>query len=114
VITEQDLQAAIAECQGKRNPDANTCIKLAAFYTIKENLFPRAPEKLSSGTQEGYAYAPAPEAGPTLDVDGKSEFTEAVRGRRLEDVWPIIDELMLTLQVIQPRLYNAVMAKIGY
>ncbi len=39
---------------------------------------------------------------------------DAVRGRKLEDVWPIIDELMLTLQVIQPRLYNAVMAKIGY
>ena len=114
MITEQDLQAAIAECQGKRNPDANTCIKLAAFYTIKDNLVPRAPAKLGSGTQEGYAYAPAPEADLTLDVEGKSEFTDAVRGRRLEDVWPIIDELMLTLQVIQPRLYNAVMAKIVY
>lgn len=112
MITEQDLAAAIAECQGKRNPDANTCIKLAAFYTIKNHLFPETPEKMGYGTQEGYAYAPAPEADLTLDVNGKSEFTEAVRGRKLEDVWPIIDELMLTIQVIQPRLYNAVMAKV--
>lgn len=112
MITEQDLTAAIAECQGKRNPDASTCIKLAAFYTIKSHLFPETPEKLGYGAQEGYAYAPAPEVDLTLDVDGKSEFTEAVRGRKLEDVWPIIDELMLTLQVIQPRLYNAVMAKV--
>ena len=112
MITEQDLAAAIAECQGKRNPDANTCIKLAAFYTIKNHLFPETPEKMGYGAQDGYAYAPAPEADLTIDVDGKSEFTEAVRGRKLEDVWPIIDELMLTLQVIQPRLYNAVMAKV--
>ena len=112
MITEQDLQAAIAECQGKRNPDANTCIKLAAFYTIKQNLFPEGPEMMDHGIKEGYSYAPAPEALPTLDVDGKSDFTKAVNGRKLEDVWPIIDELMITLQVIQPRLYNAVMAKI--
>ena len=112
MITEHDLQAAIAECKGKRDPDASTCIKLAAFYTIRDHLFPEAPEKMGYGTQEGYSYAPAPEADPTLDVDGKSEFTDAVRGRRLEDVWPIIDELMLTLQVLQPRLYDAVMQKI--
>ena len=35
MITEMDLQEAIAECQGKRNPNADTCIKLAAFYIIK-------------------------------------------------------------------------------
>lgn len=112
MITEQDLKAAIAECQGKRNPDASTCIKLAAFYTIQNHLFPETPEKSGYGTQDGYSYAPAQEARQTLDVDGKSEFTEAVNGRRLEEVWPIIDELMLTLQVIQPRLYNAVMARV--
>ncbi len=46
MITEHDLQEAIAECQGKRNPDANTCIKLAAFYTIKEHLFPKNIEAI--------------------------------------------------------------------
>ena len=111
MITEQDLTAAIAECQGKRNPDANTCIKLAAFYTIRNHLFPETPERSGYGAQEGYAYAPAPEA-TTLDVNGKSEFTDAVRGRKLDEVWPIIDELMLTLQMVQPRLYNAVMEKV--
>lgn len=111
MITREDLEAAIAECNGRRNPDAGTCIKLAAFYTIRDNLFPETPEMMGYGTQEGQSFAPAPEASRTLDVDGKSEFTEAVRGRKLEEVWPIIDELMLTLQVIQPRLYNAVMER---
>ena len=40
MITEQDLQEAIAECQGERHPNANTCMKLAAFYTIKNELYP--------------------------------------------------------------------------
>ena len=40
MITEKDLQEAIAECQGERSPNASTCIKLAAFYTIKEHLYP--------------------------------------------------------------------------
>ena len=28
------------------------------------------------------------------------------------DVWPIMDELMSTLQVLQPRLYDGVMRKL--
>lgn len=110
MITEHDLAAAIAECQGRRNPDAATCIKLSAFYTIRDHLFPRAPEKLGSETQELYSYAPAPEA--TVQINSKSEFADLVNGRNAEDVWPVIDELMSTLQVIQPRLYNAVMQKL--
>ena len=27
-------------------------------------------------------------------------------------VWPLIDEMMATLQVLQPRLYNAVMQRL--
>lgn len=38
MITDQALQEAIAECNGKKNPDANTCMKLAAYYTIRDHL----------------------------------------------------------------------------
>ena len=113
MITEQDLSAAIAECQGKRNPDAGTCIKLAAFYTIRNHLFPDAQESVGHGTQERYSYASGPE-GDTIQIEGRSAFAEAVNGKKQRDVWPIIDELMMTLQVIQPRLYNAVMEKLLY
>lgn len=106
MITEQDLTAAIAECQGKRNPDASTCIKLAAFYTIKEHLFPEHIEP-------AYSYAPAPnETDDTyVVIDSDTEFAQAVDGRKQEDVWPVIDELMTALKTIQPRLYDAVLAK---
>ena len=34
MITEHDLKEAIAECEGNRNPDARTCIKLAAHVRM--------------------------------------------------------------------------------
>lgn len=104
MITEQDLQAAIAECQGKRNPDASTCIKLAAFYTIKSHLYPEAPEKLGHGTQDGYSYA--------AGFDSGTEFSDAIRGKGYDEIMPVMDELMETLRVVNPRLYAGVMRKL--
>ena len=108
MITEQDLQAAIAECQGERNPNANTCIKLAAFYTIKREMFGDA-EKIQHPSQ---SFAPAPVRN-TVDIDSDSEFARAIDGRDLGDVFPVLDELMETLQIVQPRLYSAVMMKLA-
>lgn len=107
MITERDLQEAIAECLGKKNPDASTCIKLAAFYTIRQELFPATPEP----SPPSYSYAPGPVRDNIISVDSDSEFSRAVDGMKAEDVWPVIDELMETIKVIYPRLYNAVLAK---
>lgn len=108
MITEHDLDAAIAECNGKRNPDATTCIKLAAFYTIKSHLYPDGPNGMER-TEPMYSYAPAPDG---IQIDSDSEFAERVNGRQPSEVWPLIDEMMATLQVLQPRLYNAVMQRL--
>ena len=106
MITENDLNAAIAECQGKRNPDANTCIKLAAFYTIRREMY--GGEK--NAGQVAYSYSPAPDQS-RIELDSGSEFGRLIDGRKQNEVLPVIDELMSTLKVIQPRLYNAVMDK---
>lgn len=108
MITETDLKAAIAECQGKRNPDANTCIKLAAFYTIQREMF---GEEKQAEPIPSYSYASAPES--LIEYDGESEFAKSIDGRKQDEVLPILEELMQTLQVIQPRLYNAVMNKLS-
>lgn len=107
MITAQDLKAAIAECQGKRNPDASTCIKLAAFYTIQREMF--GEEK--NAEQPVYSYAPPPES--IVELDSSTEFANMIDGRLQKEVWPILDELMSTLQVIQPRLYDAVISKLS-
>lgn len=105
MITKEDLSAAIAECQGKRNPDAKTCIMLAAFYTIQREMFGTEHEPSS------YSFAPAPVRN-TIGIDSESEFARAIEGRDADEILPVIDELMETLQIIQPRLYSAVMMKL--
>ena len=103
MITERDLQEAIAECQGQKNPTASTCIKLAAFYTIKRELYGEEKEA------ERYAFAPAPS---TIQIDGESDFARTIDGRDQAKVWPVLDEMMDTIQLIHPRLYSAVMQQL--
>ena len=103
MITKKDLDSAIAECQGKRNPDAKTCIMLAAFYTIKNEMF--GEEKKAD-----YSFEPAPYRN-IIEIDSDSDFARAIDGREQKDIMPVLDELMETIQIIQPRLYSAVMDK---
>lgn len=100
MITRQDLQQAIIECQNAPNPNANTCIKLAAFLTIEREMYGEPPE---------YSYAP-----PTDQIiaEGNSDFLRAIDGKNQTEVIPVLDELMSTLQIIQPKLYDAVMARL--
>lgn len=109
MITQHDLDEAIAECEGQRNPNANTCIKLAAFYTIKKELFGNSePPKIESG----YSYAPSPQD-DIISWESDTEFSEAIRGRNPVDVWGTIDELMTALSVVNPRLYDATIRKLN-
>lgn len=105
MITEQDLLEAIAECQGERNPNANTCIKLSAYYTILENI------RRTDGEEPlpTYSYSNATNA---IQYDGESEFAEKIRGQEPDKVWAVMDELMSTLMIIQPKLYQSVMREL--
>ena len=109
MITEKDLQEAIAECQGQRNPNANTCIKLAAFYTIRRELF---GEGKDAGPLPGYSYAMQTESEPMIMNDSDSEFARVIDGRPQADIWPLMDEMMDTIHAIHPRLYSAVMDRL--
>lgn len=109
MIKESDLIEAIAECQGERNPNANTCIKLAAFYTLKNELYParkETPEEIP-----GYSYENR-ETGNRIFYSGDTEFARAIDGGDMEKICAVFDELMSSLQVIEPRLYEAVLRKI--
>lgn len=106
MITEKDLLEAIAECQGERNPNANTCIKLAAFYTIREHLFPQEHVE----NVETYSYASEP-AETVIEYDSGTEFSQAVNGLAVDEVLEVMDDLMSTLQVLNPRLYASVLRK---
>ena len=111
LIYEKDLDEAIAVCQGERNPNANTCLKLAAYYTLKHELFGKPEHSLDDVS---YSFAPAPVETVSQIIDYKSDtdFSQAINGRKADDIWPIIDEMMTTVQVMLPRLYDVVMRKL--
>ena len=97
MITKQDLDAAILECNGMQKPNSKTCIMLAAFYTIRDHLYPDKndnadPEPIMPRLEGGYSYAAS---------------------RDQIEILAIIDELMETLRVINPRLYMSVMRRIN-
>lgn len=110
MITRHDLQEAIAACEGEINPNANTCIKLAAFYTIRNELF-GDPEQLPPPS---YSYAPPPdEVEKAIIFDSDSEFGRLVDGRLPSEILPVIDELVTeALSVANPRLYAAFLRKL--
>lgn len=118
MITEHDLREAIAECQGVRNPNAQTCIKLAAFLTIQRELFgggETQPEQLpDQPTERGYSFAaPVTEPEPLIYYNSGTDFSRAINGRYADDVWPVMDELLTVLQATNPRLFDGVMRKIN-
>lgn len=114
MIEKRDIDAAIAECLGKRNPDASTCIKLAAFYTIKNELFGNTERLEQSPAPSSYSYAPAPDqTQDRIVIDSESEFASVIQGREQKEIWPVLDELMDTIQKMHPRLYNAVMDRLS-
>ena len=103
MITEKDLQEAIAECQAVENPNANTCIKLAAFLTVKNELYGNADDQ--------YSYASAPES--IVEYYSDTKFGQAIEGKNATEMWAVMDEMMNALQILNPRLYEGVLRKIG-
>jgi len=71
--------------------------KLATFYTLYEHLYVRKePLSRVESIEE-----------VVIGDYGDSEFFQAVMDKKADDVWMIIDELIETLKVMQPKLYQA-------
>lgn len=109
MITEQDLQAAIAECEGQKNPTANTCMKLAAFYTIKDKMYPQGDAREEPEAVPRYSFSSARD---NRTYDSDTEFMQAVKDMDTDKVWAVMDEIMSALAVYNPRLYAAAMRKL--
>jgi hypothetical protein len=112
LITVKDLQEAIAECQGTRNPDSKTCMKLAAFYTILDHLQDETEPIETNPTERKISPLSFSALEQTVNFSGTGEFAKAINGLPSETAWGIMSELMGMLQMIEPKLYQAVMRKI--
>lgn len=108
LITKYDLDQAIAECQGVRDPNANTCIKLAAYYTIRDAMFGVNNKEDAVKTIPQYSFA----ARPTISYASDSEFASIINSKNPDKIWPIVDELIETIRIIYPKLYEVTMKKV--
>lgn len=75
--------------------------KLASLYIIRDHM-----EAPSHGS---VIYS---EAASMMETYGDSDFLQAVAGKDPAAVWEILDDLMDTLHVVNPRVYDGVMRKI--
>lgn len=122
MITKQDLAEAIAECQGQRNPNANTAVKLAAFYTILDHMGgdaipepvpPYAPVSVPSGRSFASSSVEKKDMPGVIKYAGSSDFSFAVNGKPEGQVLAVFEELMDTIQIMNQRLYDSVMRKLS-
>jgi hypothetical protein len=72
-------------------------------------MYPEPAENWDSFSQ---APAPSQAIDSVVDYPGESEFCRATDGKYIDEVWPVMDELMTVLSTIHPRLYEGVMIKL--
>lgn len=76
--------------------------KLATFYMLYDHLYiDKQPVNKFEKTRE-----------VTIDRYGDSDFLQAIEGQDAARIWPIINELMQTIRMLQPKLYQATIEKL--
>lgn len=99
MYSKRELLNAIAECETGLNSYQN-CQKLATLYTLYDHSFADHKPKAETVREQ------------IIDDYGDSEFLQAVAGKQSEQVWKILDEMVSAVQVLQPKLYDAVLLKL--
>lgn len=110
MLDEREIGKEIARLEYEESSYPNYA-KLADLYMIRAEMRKDEQKNIEPRYERLYSAAPSPEP-VQVGSYGDSDFLQAVARQRPEDVWPIVDELMDSLQVMQPRTYAAVMAKI--
>lgn len=104
----KEIEWAISELE-KEESGWQVYGKLADLYTVRKEMM-----GLLDQQPQIAAYSEA--AGPIeeqLGQYGDSDFLRAVEGKDPAKAWAVMDELMETLQVVNGRIYDGVMRKLG-
>lgn len=101
MITRRELDGAIKECENAP-VSYQTCEKLATFYTIRDHVYEEdAPIEVEHSHKA-----------QVVGTFGGSEFLQAIEGMPEDEAWSLMDELMQTILITNPRLYQGVLRKI--
>lgn len=80
--------------------------KLANLYTIQDRMGHKAEPPVER------RYSAAPPAAETINEYGDSVFLRSIAGKDPAQIWPIIDDLMGTLSLVNKRAYDTVLRQI--
>lgn len=103
MISERELLKEIAICE-KEPLNYSKIEKLANLYIVYDHLY-----------KDDYYldYIANMNQKQVINTNNESEFMRIMNDKNIDDVLPILDELVTgTLQVINPKLYNALLRKI--
>lgn len=94
MISIDELNKTILDLETNRDTTYATCERLAWLYIVRDHL----TQKMSK---------------EPLSISGDSEFLTAVNGKGGDAVWSIMNELMDTVHVLHPRIYESVIKKLN-
>lgn len=100
MVTERELREAIRECENSP-ASLQSLEKLAVFYTVYDKIFADSTDSSEK-----------PTGSTDIQPVSDSEFMQLIVGKDWTSLLVILDELMDTVKILQPRLYDAVMQKL--
>lgn len=98
MLTKRELLNAIKELE-ESTPTYEKCKKLVTFYTLYDYMYGEPKDEIREEKVVG-SY-------------GESEFLNTIKGRDPQRVWDVMDELMSTLAILNPNLYQGVLVKLA-
>ena len=105
MVAKKELDKWISKYE-KEASKLDHCVTLSALYAIRDRM---AGERFSAAA---YSLDFPPESTRREIQYGDSEFLRAVSGKDPESAWRVMDELMETLQAVNPSAYAGVMRKL--
>ena len=114
MITEKQITQAIEECLREPVTGQKRSV-LADLIIIQDYLFGEptleheAPQPMP---MKSYSAPPVEQVEKHIETNGDSEFLRAVDGRKAENVWKLIDELVEAVKILHPRMYTTFIDKV--
>ena len=96
MFSRNELLDAIEDLESNPSTYQN-CQKLATFYMLYDHLYGVDGTSASSGIDRL----------TVVDRYGDGDFFDAIEGSEADKVFSVLSELMDTVRVLQPRLYDA-------
>ena len=114
MITEKEVEQAIQECM-QEPVTGNKRAVLADLIIIQDYLFgepTRAQEAPHPMPMQSYSAPPMEQVENYIQTTGDSEFLRAVDGRKADNAWKLIDELVEAVKILHPRMYTTFIDKV--